>query len=193
MNQKISQKVVIIPGIVSGKHTTTRLRRALQHAGYTVVSCIADADIIMAHSAGCLWMSQASPNQWVVLVNPPYWPGKTIRDRVRSRGRTNFLFWRYGYPFHRWLIRNLWGVYYAVRSPRRNQYIIRNMDTFDLEQSIRGHRVLLVRNEHDDWLTPDLDKLQRDNPSLQIVRLPSDHDDFNYTPERYVHLLQSLT
>ncbi len=126
------------------------------------------------------------------MVDPPYWPGKTIWGRVRARSRSNLLFYRDGYPFHVWLIRNLWGIYYAVAETKRTLRIIRAARTFDLAKAINDQTVILVRNEHDDWLTPNLDMLQHDNPKLQIVHLPGDHDDFHYNPQAYVDLVQSL-
>jgi len=65
------------------------------------------------------------------------------------------------------------------------------MPFYNLEAVVTTGSVLLVRNKHDDWLTPELGELQYRNPRLKIVQLPGDHDDFNYNPQTYVDLLQS--
>jgi hypothetical protein len=139
-----------------------------------------------------LWLPEPPSTQTFVLVNPPYWPGKTIGERAQARGRSNFQFWRHNIPFRQWFVRNLWGIYYSIREPLRTRYIMRHMANYDLEQTIRNHKVVLVRNGHDDWLTPQLDHLQKANPDLQIIHIPGDHDDSIYNPGRYVNLLQSV-
>ena len=191
MNTK--QTVAILPGIFSGRHTTRRLRRTLKHAGYTVVTNTTEADIIFAHSAGCLWLPKTKTKQTFVIVNPPYWPGKSMAQRGLSRLRTNALFWRYGIPAGRWLERNFLGVYYTILEPRRTLYIARHMAQYDLCETLDlGNPVVLVRSQVDDWLTPDLDALQQTYRNLRVVSMPGEHDDFNYHPERYVDLLQSI-
>lgn len=187
----MSRSVCIVPGIFSGAHTTAKMTRLLKNAGYTIAPA-RDADVLIAHSAGCLWVQNIKPNQMLVLVNPPYWPGRSITQRSRARWYSNLQFHSRGIPFRRWIIRNMWGVYYTLHSPLRTAYIIRNMGLYDLTHVVAGRRVVLVRNALDDWLTPDCTELTQANPGLTFVTLPGDHDDFNYHPETYVRLLQSL-
>lgn len=188
----MSRKVKIAYGIFAGERNGRRLRRALRQAGYGITRKFGDADIIIAHSAGCFWLPPASKSQHYLLIDPPYWPGRAVGERARSRARTNFRFRTYGYPLRYWLARNLWGLYYAARDLPRTVRIVRFAAKYDLEAIVRGRNVTLVRNEHDDWLTPDLERLQTVNPQLRTVEMPGDHDHFSYHPEAYVHLLQSV-
>jgi len=193
----MKQRVAILPGIVSGNRTTRRLRKLLRQAGYEIVADPIKADVVLAHSAGCLWLPKTTSRhrQTFVLVNPTYWPGRTVRERIRARSHSNARFYTYGVPLRRWLVRQVWGVYYAVRNPRRTRFTLQRIAVYNLEQTIHSHaaRIVLVRNHHDDWLTPDPIALLRANPNIVLVHLPGEHDDFNYHPERYVQLLQSLT
>lgn len=179
-------------GIFAGERTGTRLRKALRRAGYEVVRDVNKADIVIAHSAGCFWLPEAPSKHKLVLIDPPYWPGRSIKARARSRSYNNWHFRQFGYPFRPWLVRNVWGVYYAGRDLRRTLRILRYAPGYHLEEIIHNRNALLVRNEHDDWLTPDLGGLKRSYPHLKVVTVPGDHDDFNYHPEHYVDLLQSL-
>ncbi|HEY4161172.1 MAG TPA: alpha/beta hydrolase [Candidatus Saccharimonadales bacterium] len=188
----MSQTVAILPGIFSGLRTTRRLRKLLRRAGYQIITDTMMADIILAHSAGPLWLPQTSDHQTIVLVNPPYWPGRTIRERARDRLHSNLRFYERGVPLRYWLARQFWGTYYVLRNPRRTHYVLRNMSTYDLQATLKSGKVVLVRSQLDDWLTPDLDGLKRAYPKLIVIELPGDHDDFNYHPEHYVELLQSL-
>jgi len=188
----MSQKVKICYGVFSGERNGRRLRKALRSAGYAITKHTEEADIIIAHSAGCFWLPEAPSRQKLLLIDPVYWPGKTIKERIRHKARTNFRFRTYGYATRYWLAKNLWGVYYAVRDAARTTRIRQHAEQYDLEQIIRGHRALLVRNNDDAWLTPELGKLQKINPHLIIKHLPGEHDDWYFNPQPYVDLLQLL-
>ncbi len=186
------QSVKINYGIFGGERQGKRLRRELHKAGYTVTKNEAEADIIIAHSAGCFWLPQAPTSQTFVLIDPPYWPGKTIRERARSKGKSHWDFRTYRFPLYIWITHSLWGTYYAVRDLRRTLQIMRFAPQYDLSKIITNHKVVLIRNEGDDWLTPNLDELLRQHPGTSLHIVPGDHDDLYYHPERYVDLLQSV-
>jgi len=188
----MNNKIKIQYGIFAGEGNGIRLRKALRAAGYEVVKTADQADIIIAHSAGCFWLPEAHSHQKLMLIDPPYWPSKTIRERARSRSRNNLRYRRFGYSFRYWMARNLWGAYYAIRDYRRTMRIVRHAPAYDLSAIVHNRTVLLVRNEHDDWLTPDLDELEASNPKLKVAHIPGDHDHITHHPEVYVRLLQSL-
>jgi hypothetical protein len=188
----MSLKVKILYGIFGGEHIGKRLRTALREAGYTPVTDTNEADVILAHSAGCFWLENTPAHQKLILIDPPYWPGKTIRQRAHDRARSNLRPLVHGYSLRYWIGRNLWGAYYALFDLKRNRRIMNYAEHYNLPDIIRDHTVLLVRNQHDDWLTPDLGHLKKVNPTLRIVELPGDHDDISQYPKRYVDLIQSL-
>jgi hypothetical protein len=185
-------KIAVQFGIFTGKHTGKRLIKTLRSTGYNVVQDATKADIIIAHSAGCFWLPKAPTHQKLMLIDPPYWPGKTIGERAKSRSQSNMQFKSRGIITRDWLARNAWTFYYAFRHAKRTRQIFTLAKSFDLPVAITGHHVLLVRNNQDDWLTPDLDELQQANPNLIVKQLPGDHDDLLHNPEPYVDLLQSL-
>lgn len=185
-------KVKIEYGILSGKLSGARLERALRSAGYELVDDALQAEVILAHSAGCFWLPEAPSGKKLVLIDPPYWPDKSIRERARSQRRANLQFRQFGYSFFPWFRRNLWGLYYVVRDIRRSLRIVRYAREFNLENTIRTHdHILLVRNHSDTWLTPEYARLKQLNHTLETVELPGSHEDLTHHPERYVELLQS--
>jgi len=184
-------KVIIRYGIFGGEADGRRLRQVLRDAGYVITHDIAAADIIIAHSAGCFWLPPSKPNQRFLLIDPPYWPGRSVAERTRSRARGHLHFHAFGHSGRAWFTRNLWVLYYGVRDFRRTLRIAQHVRTFDLEKVIADRNVTLVRNEFDDWLTPDLAPLQKNNPNMRIVTMPGDHDHLLYNPEAYINLLQS--
>ncbi len=129
-------KIAVIPGIFAGNYVTRALRKALERSGHKVVSDTASADIVLAHSAGCFWLPPADPKQTVILIDPLYWPGKSVGERARSRARSNAHFRDHNISFDAWLARNLWGTYYAMVTAPRTIRIIRQSRTFDLPSVI---------------------------------------------------------
>ncbi|MDB5169843.1 MAG: hypothetical protein JWN82_239 [Candidatus Saccharibacteria bacterium] len=189
----MATKVAIQYGVVTGPWVGKKFRRALTAAGYRHVEDIAEADIIITHSAGCFWLPPS--DQPLLLINPLYWPGKTIRQRVKDRARSHRHYRQNGYPLGYWLGRTWWGVYYGIVDYRRTRKIMNYAEQFDLPQAIAaiaGRRVVIVRNDKDDWLTPDLDSLRAANPKLSIISVPGDHDNCWYNPEPYIAAIRSL-
>jgi hypothetical protein len=167
----MSITVKIQYGVFEGERTGARLKRAIKRAGFSITKSL---------------------GQKIILVDPPYWPGRTTRDRAKSLSKTTIRFREYGYLFRYWLISILWNIYYSIRDLKRVLRIFNHAQYYDLPSIIQGRNVILVRNEYDDWLTPDLDELQRDNPSLRIVQMAGDHNDIIHNPIGYVSLIQSI-
>jgi hypothetical protein len=189
----IPKKVHIIFGVLSGDVLGRRLRKELRAAGFNIARKRDQADIILAHSAGCFWLEDARPDQLLVLVDPPYWPGRTVKDRAKEKSDANFRYRRYGYSHHLWLNKNAWGLYYAVRDMKRTIRIAKHVKDYYLPGVIRDKQAVIVRNEQDAWCTPDLEPLKNDNSKLKIIEVPGEHDDLFFNPKRYAELLQSIT
>jgi hypothetical protein len=178
-------------GIASGERQGKRFRRALKQAGYKVIKDAAKADIIVAHSAGCFWLPEAPTHQKLMLIDPPYWPGKTVGERGKQRLKTNLHPRKQNYHIPYWLARNLWGLFYVIRDIKRTRAIVRLAGIYDLATVVQNHRALLIHNDDDDWLTANLEELDQTNPNLIVRHLPGDHDNCWYNPQPYIDLLQS--
>jgi hypothetical protein len=187
----MKQKVAVLYGIFAGPAAGRGVQKALLAAGYSLTTSAATADIIIAHSAGCFWLPPASPGQRYILIDPPYWPGQSVSTRAGARLMSHLHFHNYGYTFAAWCARNGWVIYYALRDAQRTFRIMRHARQFDLTQVIQSRDITLVRNQFDDWLTPNLAELQKQFPQLRIQNMPCDHDHLLYHPEAYINLLQS--
>lgn len=187
--KSMSTRVAVLYGIVSGQRIGKYLYTALEQAGYSLVSDPKDADIIIAHSAGCFWLPAHTP---AILIDPPYWPGRPAAHRVRNRLASYMHLRRNNYTLKQWLWRTLWGSYYAVFDFRRNNRIISYADHFDLKTVIKDRPVVIIRNGNDDWLSPAVHELAASNTNLSIVDIPGDHDDCWIHPEPYVAALKQL-
>lgn len=185
-------RVALTYGIFTGPHVGIAFRKELINAGYEIVTSTHIADIIIAHSAGCFWLPNASKKQKLLLINPPYWPGRSMNERVRAR-LVNYPYFRQrGQSFKSWLVRTFWAAYYIVTDVPRSLRIIKRSYSFDLKEVLKGRRVHIIRNEHDDLLTPRFDELGNEFTLVTMTSLPGDHDDCWANPMLYIAELQKL-
>lgn len=185
------KSVWFIYGFAEGKWHGKRFRKVLRQRGFTIAATIPEADIIIAHSGGAFEVPELRDNQLLVLIGPPYWPGRAKVERGIAKIAQDFRATITGpgrFFNARKLIAN---SYYTLFEHKRTAQIVKDADTFDLEVEIKHSNTLLIRNNGDHWLTPDLTKLQKLNPHLKIHRLDGDHDDCWLRPARYIDLLQS--
>jgi len=65
--------VCILYGIFEGSWHGKRLRLALSNQGFGISDNSSEADIIIAHSGGCLLIPTDAKARLILLVGLPYW------------------------------------------------------------------------------------------------------------------------
>lgn len=188
----MATKVALQYGVLTGQKVIRPLLRALENASFSIVQEPKEADIIIGHSGGCFWLPQAPTSQRLVLINPPYWPGRSVKSRIVSRTARYFTFWKYGYSVRAWLWRSWWGIYYGLTELPRHRILGRESPNYQLEAMISNHQALIIRNTHDDWLTPQYAELLKEHPGLRFFEVPGDHDNCWINPEPYVTAIQEF-
>lgn len=184
-------KVFFVYGFIEGRWHSKRFRRALRKRGYDVGRSLKNADVIIAHSGGCYDVPPLRDDQLLVLINPPYWPERSVRERTWNMAKQMIITLkpgRHALYSARKTVRNL---IYSVTRRRHNKRIAERTRTFRLVDEVRHSRTILVRNNNDPWLTPNLTELQKANPHLHIERLAGDHDDCWIKPNLYIDLIES--
>lgn len=187
------QKLVkIIYGVTEGPWHGKRLKKQLLEQGYGITEDIAKADYIFAHSGGCYEVVLASEWQKVVLVNPTYWPGKTMVQRARLKvWHDAVVYFRSGLEWY-WLKKAGHSLFYLFRYLPKWLDMSKKSKQVSFDGIFSHSNTLLVRNDHDPWLTSDLATLKESYPSIEIHTLPGYHDDCWYNPNPYVALLAKL-
>lgn len=183
--------VHIIYGFTEGKWHGKLFRRTLKRRGYTVAYKAQDADVVMAHSGGCFDVPQLRDNQLLLLINPPYWPERSLAERSSNMVRQIVRSLLFNRKAHFHLNKTLHNGLYLLRNRQTNQFMAARAKTFNLEQEIRHNKTILVRNHDDPWLTPELHNLQKLNSRLVIKRLPGIHDDCWLNPEPYIDIIEA--
>ena len=187
----MAKTVAFIYGFTEGQWHGKRFRRLLRDHNYTITKEVTEADIVIAHSGGCFDVPKLKKQALLILINPPYWPERSLQ--VRSHAMTKQLIGAVrpgNQPFYH-THKTARNLTYLVRHARTNRYMMSRAKTFNLASEAIHVNTILVRNSNDPWLTSSLDYLQSKNPNLRIVRMSGDHDDCWLHPERYINLLQS--
>jgi hypothetical protein len=184
--------VDIIPGFAEGKWHTGRLMRALEPLGYSQAASTAEADIIITHSAGCFFLPNTDENKLIIMIGPPYWPGRPLivsgSRKVWGDFRTA---WQRG-KLDFWAHKLAWNYLYIAANILRVFRIARFASRQNLHEALRGKRVAIIRNDDDAWFSPDAADLLPKSETFSFYRLPGEHEDCWVYPEEHAELIDRI-
>lgn len=182
------KSVAIIYGIAEGSWHGKLMRQALEEAGYTFEPNPEKADIVIAHSGGCFFLPFTKKHQTILLIGPPYWPGKPPFISMTEKMRYDFIHRKkekkLGYLF----VKTLWNGFYVIGDILHVFDMSRFFRQHDLMDRLPSKDILLIRNKYDTWCSPDISSIPTNNP-IRFVDLPGDHDDCWLHPKAYIDLL----
>jgi hypothetical protein len=164
---------------------------ALRKAGYKVIKDAAKADIVIAHSAGVFYLPDTGREQLTVLIGPPFWPGRSMFVCFLIKAWRDFWYHRSHGLTRVWFRKTLHNTLYILGGLRKAIAIARYAHRQNFYLALQQKRVLIIRNEHDAFLTPDADKILSKHADFKFRTVPDEHDDCWLHPERYIDLLQS--
>jgi hypothetical protein len=148
------------------------------------------ADIVIAHSAGCFYLPSTGREQLTVLIGPPYWPGKSpVPHFVRKVWRDFRYYYRQRQTIP-WLHKSLYNSLYILGGLRKAIAIAQHANRHDFYLALQQKRVLIIRNEHDDFLTPDAPQLLAEHAHFSFRTAPGEHDDCWLHPDRYLDAIE---
>jgi hypothetical protein len=182
--RKAEPSFAISYGLAGGMGHGRKITKLLKEAGWEQAKQVSEADIIIAHSAGCWLIPLSAQPKLVVYVGMPL----AQSSPRRTWAATNRL------AFQKAGIKNslkvrIKGSYYYLREPRRNWGIIRRARTgqpviFSKAQSV------FIANRHDPWTQSETLQTYLDNRDWAFINLPGPHGDMWHHPERYVAIIK---
>ncbi len=185
----MTKTVAIMYGFTEGQWHGKHFRRLLRERGYKVIKNASEANVVIAHSAGCFYLPELAKQQQLILIDPPYWPEKSLSSRSRNMITQMALAVRPGnQPFYH-VHKTAHNLAYLARHARTNREMLQMAPNFNLEAVILHCNTTLVHNSNDPWLTPYLGGLKQINSKLRIMHIPGDHDDLWLHPEPYIKLI----
>jgi len=174
-------------GFLGGPAHSRRLCRLLGRQGYVQAQSVGQADIVIAHSAGCWLIPESATPKLIVFVGMPLseaHPHQTFKD-ARQKNIQAFM-----YNFHllRGLAIGLYSLYYWLTQPTRNRDIIRRAKTAP-EVTSRADTTVFIANRDDPW--PHSNRLEQylGNHNWAFLSLPGSHNNIWEYSERYVAII----
>lgn len=169
-------------GLVGGPLHSKGLRKQMAKAGFNPAS-LREADIIIAHSAGCWLMPKNAKPKIVLYIGMPLAsskPTETWRKAVKSGYKNN--------SFKRNLKGSSKNAFYGITQPRRNLNIICSASN-SKPAIIKGAASIFVANKHDPWPTGENLVKVVNNHDWAFIGLGGSHDDIWDHPDHYVEVI----
>jgi hypothetical protein len=173
-------------GIFSGKLHGKEMRSLLSQRGYEERTDVTDADVIIAHSAGC-WLIDEAANPKLVFyigaaINNPSFHNWAMANKNNTRA------------FMR--DRSLKGgakilgehIIYGTLQPKRNRDILKKSKTAVL-RAYPDAQVVFIANQDDPWPNGAILEKFLDDQPWSFISLPGSHDNVWLKPETYVAII----
>jgi hypothetical protein len=166
-----------------------QFRHELHRHGYVPARTIADADIIIAHSAGTWNIPSDVRAHLILFVGMPLraGDGSNLATFWRVSART----WRaHGRQKPGLVLRNgLLSTFTIITQPRRHVRIIRRAAVYAPPPKGIAGQVVFIVNRHDLWpRSSHLDEIVSTLP-FSFISLPGTHDDIWYSPRTYIAII----
>lgn len=159
-------KIVIIEGIFEGKLHSGRLRRELERRGYIVTNNPTDADVVITHSGGWVFLPGNHDGQRVVFIDPSYKTERSFTARAFSR---------LGDILHpRWhmALERIWNVWYIIPYFAKWVRLVKLAHTKQIDSYLMQPGAFVIGvGDHSWWHQPTID-----STSVTYTRLTGDHD-----------------
>lgn len=180
--------VAIKPGWAGGSWHIRQFEQAVKAAGFNV-SGVDHADVIIAHSIACYDLKQKTPAQYYMLIDPPYWPGKSIYGRFLEKQRmdTHTIVKKYGWKYA--VQKLFWGLVYVLARPNYTSLSLKHGGKLDFLNELKDKGVLVIRNQQDYICSPSIHVALAGYPHVYYRNLPGEHDDYYTNPQPYIDLI----
>lgn len=188
----MSRSIFIIPGFAEGRWHTDILLRELEKLDYTKARDAATADIIVTHSAGCFFLPDTIANKQIVLINPPFWPGRPL---VVSSARKLWGDFRTSVQRRKlkFFVRKItWNWIYIASNLVRVGQIGKHIHRQKFYEALHDKHVAIIRNDNDPWFRPDAKAFLPPEMDFQMYRLPGEHEDCWVYPRRHAELIDRI-
>lgn len=186
------RSIFILPGYGEGRWHTRKLYAALFPLGYHKAWSARKADIVITHSAGCFFLPNTKSNNLIILIGPPYWPGKPLLVSLVQKlwGDFNGAVRRHHVGF--WLRKICWNSFYILTNLLRVARIAHYASKQNFHEALRGKRVAIIRNDDDSWLSPRAAELLPKGETFYHYSLPGEHEDCWVYPEFHAELIDRI-
>lgn len=190
----MNRRVAILYGLGEGPRISGKLRKNLQDNNFEVTNDAAEADIIIAHSGGCLFLPDDLKAKIVLLVAPSngYKYNLLALNQLHKMAADS----RYSLKNRQtgwWIYKSFWNFTHLITSPKvYREMLSRARKNGRAIPNIKAKRlgVILYRGDFWSWFGDQKSLLKLPNASL--ISHPGIHDDIWINPAGYISVLQYL-
>lgn len=175
-------------GWAGGLQLSKQFRQALITAGFNITEPW-QADVLIAHSTACYDLPIKSPINLFFLIDPPYWPGKSIFNRAVEKKRIDSKMTNQAGGWTAVLKKTVWEGLYIFKKPKYTPLALKNNPSLDFLGPLKSKQVVLVRNKDDAFCSPDIQVALSGFPNVRYAVVPGGHDDYMTNPQPYIDLL----
>lgn len=175
-------------GFLGGALHSRDFRKLLHEKGYVPALSIMDADIIIAHSAGCWMVPESVSPKLLVLVGMPLAKDK-LHKTLKAANKENIRAFKRNRHLLKGAKVGLYSAYYGLVQPKRNKNIASDAKkNRPVAQYSSLHTVFIV-NKNDPW--PSAEQVQElpDVYNWAFIGLAGAHDDIWEHPSHYVSII----
>lgn len=187
----MATKIFIVYGFAEGKKDGEAFERECERQGFRVVDQLKNADLIVTHSGGCFFIDEATPEQKLVLINPPYWPGKKWSKRMKEKILQDMRMGTQG-DTKRTARKLFWNSVYMVTRASHEHRMFKKVDAFSLKEVMQEHETLIIRSDDDPWCSPHIDSLVGNMGQVRVKHIPGAHDSCWLQPKPYVSAIADI-
>src|SRR5580700_9392235 len=143
-------------GFLAGPLHSRHFRKLLHENGYVPASRLVDADIIIAHSAGCWLVPQSVSPQLLFLVGMNLNEDKPHKTLIAANVEKTRVLKRNNHLLKAITVGLLYSAYYGLTQPRRNKNIARDAKRAHTVATYSNTNTIFIANKNDPW--PDMEK-----------------------------------
>ena len=180
--------VAIVHGWAEGEWQSQIFRRLLENSNFHYIRDVERADIIVAHSSGCFLVPTNVNAQLIILVGPPYWPGRLLAVSVILKLFKEITHHRKNQQLSWWANKLIHNIWYIFSQPQDTYNAMTKHKLQNLPDG-RRHHVVMVRPDDDTFTHPHIDQVVGD-PNYAYVSVPGSHDECWIDPQAYVELIK---
>lgn len=188
------QKIAILYGVGEGDYHGRRFIAELKKEGFDVVRDAAKADIVITHSGGCFFLPKLSDHQKYILINPPYWPGKSLTKSTVQKVSIDFMdFVRTG-KIVQWCWKTVINIAHILRYIIKFLTITLHAHRQRFYEALKDEQSFIIRSERDTFLAPNADRLleQKVGRVIPMYTGPGQHDTCWRNPAPYIEIIQRI-
>ncbi|MDB5164162.1 MAG: hypothetical protein JWS12_780 [Candidatus Saccharibacteria bacterium] len=184
-----SKTFVLVYGFGEGNWHSKKMKAELAKRGYVEADKDNAADVVIAHSGGCYFLPDTHKHQLLVLIGPPYWPGKSLASRFIKKSyldlSQSLKHKKLGY----WWQKTAWNMVYLLGDIPLALRMSGTVRKKYFHEQITHNRVLILRADRDAFCSPQIDDLLIKGRHFTVKQIQGQHDDCWLYPEKYLELV----